>query len=160
MTEATTPPTTLEDIERLDLSPAAKRGALALHAAHPEVRFVSGRRTLARQGRAMARNIVESADRKWIANVYVAAAPLQAWVDAHPEATTAEQLAAGLEETLVAMSPAERTRVSKHLSGDAFDLRPVHGEDEAAIRATIGRLPGLVKFIDKEGGLERWHVQF
>jgi hypothetical protein len=36
----------------------------------------------------------------------------------------------------------------------------VHGETEAAIRATIASLPGLVKFIDREGGLERWHVQF
>src|SRR2546428_9470293 len=114
--------TTVEDIERLDLSPAAKRGALALHDAHPELRFVSGRRTLARQARAMARNIIESADRKWIAHVYLAATPLQAWVDAHPEATSAEAIAAGLEETLVAMSAADQARVSKHLSGDAFDL--------------------------------------
>jgi hypothetical protein len=152
--------TTVEDIERLDLSPAAKRGALLLREAHPHLRFVSGRRTLARQARAMARNIVESADRSWIANVYVAAAPLQAWVDAHPEATTVEELSAGLEETLLAISPADQARVSKHLSGDAFDLRPVHGETEAAIRETIRGLPGLVKFIDREGGLERWHVQF
>jgi hypothetical protein len=152
--------TTVEDIELLDLSPAAKRGALVLREAHPQLHFVSGRRTLARQARAMARNIVESADRRWIANVYIAAAPLQAWVDAHPEAITIEAIAAGLEKTLLAMSPAEQARVSKHLSGDAFDLRPVHGETEAAIRATIASLPSLVKFIDREGGLERWHVQF
>ena len=151
---------TIEDIERLDLSPAAERGALLLREAHPELRFVSGRRSLARQGRAMARNIVESADRRWIENVYVAAGPLQAWVDDHPEATDVEALAAGLLATLEAMSPAEQALVSKHLSGDAFDLRPVHGDAEAAIRETIGRLPGLVKFIDREGGLERWHVQF
>lgn len=150
----------LEDIERLDLAPAAKRAALLLHEAHPEVHFVSGRRTLARQARAMARNIVESADRNWIENVYLAAAPLQAWVNDHPEAMTVEALAAGLDETLQGMSPADRARVSKHLSGDAFDLRPVHGGPEAAIRATIRGLPGLVKFIDREGGLERWHVQF
>ncbi len=150
----------VDHIASLDLSPAAKRGALALHAAHPEVQFVSGRRTLARQARAMARNIVESADRSWIANVYRAAAPLQAWVDAHPEAVTAEDIAAGLEATLIAMTSADQARVSKHLSGDAFDLRPIHGAAEAAIRATIASLPGLVKFIDREGGLERWHVQF
>ncbi len=152
--------TTLEDIERLDLSPVAKRGALALHAAHPEVRFVSGRRTLTRQARAMARNILESGDRHWIANVYVAAAPLQDWVEEHADAVTVDALAAGLESTLLTMSPADRARVSKHLSGDAFDLRPVHGESEAAVRRTINSLPGLVKFLDREGGLERWHVQF
>jgi hypothetical protein len=152
--------TTVEDIERLDLSPAAKRGALALREAHPELRFVSGRRTIARQARAMARNIVESADRSWIANVYVAAGRLQAWVDAHPEADTVEALASGLETTMLAMSPADQARVSKHLSGDAFDLRPVHGETEAAVRETIRGLPGLLKFIDREGGLERWHLQF
>src|SRR5437899_711261 len=152
--------TTVEDIERLDLSPAAKRGALALREAHPELRFVSGRRTITRQARAMARNIVESADRSWIANVYVAATPLQSWVDEHPQADTVEALTAGLEATLVAMTPADQARVSKHLSGDAFDLRPVHGETEAAIRATIHGLPGPVKFIDGEGGLDRWHVQF
>jgi hypothetical protein len=152
--------TTLEDIEKLDLSPAAKRGALVLREAHPGLRFVSGRRTLARQARAMARNIVESGDRGWIEKVYVAAAPLQAWLDDHPEAITLEALAAGLDETLQAMKPADQARVSKHLSGDAFDLRPVHGEAEAAIRETIGGLPGLVKFIDREAGLERWHVHF
>ena len=152
--------TTIEDIERLDFAPAAKRAALLLHEAHPEVHFVSGRRTLARQARAMARNIVESTDRKWIEKVYLAAAPLQAWVNDHPEATTVDVLAAGLDETLRGMSPAEQTRVSKHLSGDAFDLRPVRGEAEAAIREAIRGLPGLVKFIDREGGLERWHVQF
>jgi hypothetical protein len=152
--------TTIEDIERLDLSPAAKRGALVLREAHPELHFVSGRRTIARQARAMARNIVESADRRWIEKVYVAAAPLQAWVNDHGEAADVETLAAGLLETLQAMSPAEQAGVSKHLSGDAFDLQPVHGEAEAAIRETIGTLPGLVKFIDREGGLERWHVQF
>ena len=151
---------TLEDIERLDLAPAAMRAALLLHEAHPEVHFVSGRRTLARQARAMARNIVESADRRWIEKVYVAAAPLQAWVNDHPEATTVDLLAAGLDATLQDMSQVEQARVSKHLSGDAFDVRPVHGDAEAAIRAAIRGLPGLVKFIDREGGLERWHVQF
>jgi hypothetical protein len=49
--------------------------------------------------------------------------------------------------------------MSRHLSGDAFDVQPV--EDNAdAIKQTIRKLPGLQLFLDREGGLVRWHAQF
>jgi hypothetical protein len=49
--------------------------------------------------------------------------------------------------------------LSKHLSGDAFDVQPVD-TDAAAIKKTIRGLKGLDRFLEKEGGLIRWHAQF
>jgi hypothetical protein len=58
-----------------------------------------------------------------------------------------------------AASDGDVGKVSKHLSGDAFDVQPVDINAEA-IKATIRGLAGLDKFLDKEGGLVRWHAQF
>jgi len=49
--------------------------------------------------------------------------------------------------------------LSKHLSGEAFDVQPVD-KDAEAIKKTIRGLTGLDKFFDTEGGLVRWHAQF
>jgi hypothetical protein len=54
---------------------------------------------------------------------------------------------------------AELSTLSKHLSGDAFDVQPVD-TDADAIKKTIRGLDGLDKFLEKEGGLVRWHAQF
>ena len=50
--------------------------------------------------------------------------------------------------------------MSKHFSGEAFDVQPVPGSKGEAIKAAIRKLPGLVKFLEAEGGLVRWHAQF
>jgi hypothetical protein len=90
----------------------------------------------------MASNIVSSNDRNWIKDTYKAATALQSWVD-----------------VLDAMSDQDKGKVSKHLSGDAFDVQP-QAKDGATIKGDIKKLPGLTKFLDREGGLERWHAQF
>jgi hypothetical protein len=147
------------EIDKLDLSPTAKAAAQQLKTAHPEIKFTSGRRGVAAQAHAMASNIVSSGDRKWIEKTYAAAGALQKWVDDHPSATSVADISAGLKGVMDAMTDPERGKVSKHLSGDAFDVQP-QAKDAAKIKADMAALPGATKFLSQEGGLERWHVQF
>lgn len=143
------------------LSPRARAAAETLRAKHPEVVFTSGRRGVADQARAMAANLV--ANRKWIVQTYMDTAEaraLQAWVDRNPNARARDQLAAGLAGIMTSWSDLQRAHVSKHFSGDAFDVQPIDGAAGEAIKASIRALPGLVKFLDHEGGLIRWHAQF
>src|SRR5262245_34717815 len=138
-------------IENLDLQPVAKAAAMELLQKHPENEFTSGRRTFQEQAHAMASNIVSSGHRKWIAQTYAASPSrdkLQKWVDQHPTAKTVDQLASGLEEVLKTMSSNELSRVSKHLSGLAFDVKPV-SQNAEAIKDDIRNLNGLTKFLDK-----------
>ena len=149
-------------IESLNLSPKAKKAAEQLLKEYPnDIVFTSGRRDLAGQAHAMAGNVVKKRD--WIGNTYAsndASKACQKWVDDHPEAKTQKEIAAGLLETLKALGP-KAGQMSKHLSGDAFDIQPVKDKDKAdAIKKSIKELPGLKQFLDKEGGLEIWHVGF
>ena len=147
--------------EDLNLRGHAKAGALALEAACPGVVFTSGRRAVADQARAMAANIIGK--RRWIAETYKAtdeARELQAWIDTHPDARGREDIAKGLAAIMAGWSDEGRGRLSKHFSGDAFDVQPVTGPKGAKILAEIRRLPGLDKMLEREGGLVRWHAQF
>jgi hypothetical protein len=147
-------------IEALDLAPVAKAAAYELKRLHPKVIFTSGRRDKLGQARAMASNVVKK--RRWIAETYLpseASAACQRWVDEHPEALTLEQIRDGLFGVLSSLGDAQVARLSKHLSGEAFDVQPVAADAEA-IKASIRGLSGLTKFLEREGGLERWHAQF
>jgi hypothetical protein len=146
-------------IEDLKLEPVAEQAARLLQQKHPNIEFTSGRRDVAQQAHAMAGNIVSLDDRQWIGKTYLAGAVLQQWVDDHPEAVTIDQITAGLQETISAMAEADLLKISRHLTGRAFDIRPVT-ENAAAIEADIRALPGLQKFLDREGGHVRWHAQF
>jgi hypothetical protein len=147
-------------IEALDLATTARAGAYALKAAHPRVSFTSGRRSKEDQARAMSGNVV--VNRKWIEQTY-ADSPLrtkcQAWVDNHPDKKTAAEFAAGLVSVFNTVADADLGKLSKHLSGEAFDVQPVD-KDAEEIKKTIRGLAGLSKFLDIEGGLVRWHAQF
>lgn len=150
-----------EQIERLALRGFALRGALALLAKHPDVIFTSGRRTLNEQARAMAGNVV--INRRFIAETYLpckVALACQEWVDANPFMTTGPAITVGLKNTMARFGVDELNRLSKHLSGDAFDVLPVTTADGDDIKATIRGLEGLDKFLEREGGLVRWHAQF
>ena len=147
-------------IEALDLAPTARAAAYVLKKAHPSVGFTSGRRDKVAQARAMASNVVKN--RQWIVETYKVSAlctQLQNWVDQHPEKTVQADVAAGLLSVFDAASQADLGRFSKHLSGEAFDVQPV-SIDADAIKKTIRGLPGLSLFLDREGGLERWHAEF
>jgi hypothetical protein len=148
------------DIEVLNLAPTAKAAAYELKRLHPTVIFTSGRRDKAGQARAMASNVVSN--RKWIQQTYMpseVSSACQKWVDDHPEATTQAQIQQGLVSVFDSLTDAQLGRISKHLSGEAFDVQPVIQNAEA-IKASIRSLQGLTKFLDKEGGLVRWHAQF
>jgi hypothetical protein len=146
-------------IDELQLEPIAKQAADLLKQKHPTLVFTSGRRSIRQQAHAMAANIVALKDRKWIGKTYLAGAKLQAWVDQHPAATTVDQITEGLEETMKAMPESELLKISRHLTGRAFDIRPV-SKNAVAIKKDIRALPGLHKFLDREGGHVRWHAQF
>ena len=144
-------------IEEMDLTPIAENAARILFAKHPTLEFTSGRRSKFQQAHAMANNVVKN--RKWIGQTYLAGAKLQRWVDTHPQAKTVDAITAGLAEVIQGMADEECNKISRHLTGRAFDVRPVT-VNAAKIKADIRALPGLHKFLDKEGGLIRWHAQF
>ena len=148
------------DIEALNLRGSARKGAYALKKAHPSVTFTSGRRDKGDQARAMASNVVEN--RKWIEETYVStklSRACQKWVDDNPKKKTQDEIAEGLLSVLNDATDAQLATLSKHLSGDAFDVQPVE-TDADAIKKTIRGLNGLDRFLEKEGGLVRWHAQF
>lgn len=145
------------NIEEMNLEPVAKKAATILQGKYPNIQFTSGRRTIYQQAHAMAGNVIKN--RMWIGQTYLVGAKLQKWVDQHPEAKTVDQITAGLEQVMKRMPETELMKISRHLTGRAFDVRPVTA-NAAAIKADILKLPGLHKFLDKEGGLVRWHAQF
>ena len=160
MTKPSVKPPIDPAIEALDLAPVAKAAAYALKRLHPDVVFTSGRRDKVAQARAMASNVVRN--RQWIVQTYLPSpvcAACQQWVDRHPEAVTQEAIQQGLISAFDSVGETELGRISKHLSGEAFDVQPVAVNAEA-IKASIRALEGLTKFLEREGGLERWHAQF
>jgi peptidoglycan hydrolase-like protein with peptidoglycan-binding domain len=147
-------------IEKLNLLEPARSGAYAIKRKHPWVVFTSGRRDAAGQAWAMAGNVVKS--RAWIGQTYArnpVSIAAQAWVDAHPEARTQQAIADGLLSVFRQFSPRDLGRLSFHMSGLAFDIRPVPAQ-ESAIRQTVNTLPGVKEFLTKEGDLIIWHVGF
>lgn len=151
----------MTDIEALDLAPVAKAAALALRAKFPGVVFTSGRRTAEEQARAMSSNVM--ANRKWIAQTYVStpeSRALQAVCDQFGSHATQGAIASALLEVMKGWTDAQKRAVSKHFSGEAFDVQPVPGQQGEAIKTAIRALAGLDKFLDHEGGLVRWHAQF
>ena len=148
-----------QDISSLKLSAKAKSGAEQLLKQFPSIVFTSGRRDIAGQAKAMAGNVVKKRD--YIVKTYKpsdASRACQKWVDDHPDAKTQADIAKGLLETLKGLG-AKAGQISKHLTGDAFDVQPVT-KDAAKIKDAMRKLPGVTKFLDKEAGLVIWHVQF
>ena len=147
-------------IEKLLLRSIARAAAYELKRLHPQVVFTSGRRDKAAQARAMAENCVGRPN--WISQTYTpnkASQACQQWVLSNPQATTAQEIAAGLLVTMNTLTDTELGQMSRHLSGDAFDIQPTE-PDTANIKETIRALPGLRTFLDREGGLVRWHAEF
>jgi hypothetical protein len=147
-------------IEKLSLRSIARAAAYELKRRHPDVVFTSGRRDKASQARAMAENCVGRPT--WISATYApgkASQACQQWVLRNPQAATAAEIAAGLLSTMNALTDTDLGQLSRHLSGDAFDIQPVE-PDHADIKGSIHALPGLRSFLDREGDLVRWHAEF
>jgi hypothetical protein len=148
------------EIEALNLADTAKKAAYELKKKQPTVKFTSGRRDKSEQASAMASNVVLNRD--WIKETYApstARTACQKWVDDNKDKTTAKDIAAGLLGVLNTLTDAQLASLSKHLSGEAFDVQPVT-ENAEEIKKDIKSLTGLSKFLDSEGGLVRWHAQF
>lgn len=149
-------------IDELDRAASAKAGAQKLQQQFPnDVKFTSGRRSIEEQASAMAPNVVSN--RKWIEQTYKASperTALQKWVDHNPAATTAIVIAKGLEETMKSWTEAQQRSFSRHITGDAFDVKPVAGAQGDKIKDAIAKLPKLNWHTFQEGGIEIWHAQF
>ncbi|MGH8761011.1 MAG: hypothetical protein ACREVW_16135, partial [Burkholderiales bacterium] len=118
-----------------------RKAAYALKQRFPNIVFTSGRRNRVDQARAMASNV--AFNRKWISQTYSpspASQACQKWVDDHLEAVTKEAIADGLFSVLNGFADVDLRRLSKHLSGDAFDVQPVVQNAEA-IKDFIRHLP-------------------
>jgi hypothetical protein len=146
-------------IADLGLVDYAQDAATALLAAHPNVVFTSGRRSVKQQADAMAENILQN--RQYIVQTYAAnpeSRSLQQWVDDHPEASSKVAISTGLEDIMRDWTDAEKKTLSRHFSGQAFDIQPV--DDDGAIEQTIKALPNFRQFLASRGGLSRWHADF
>jgi hypothetical protein len=109
----------------------------------------------------MARNVIMQ--RRWIGATYKATFErdvLQSWVDRQPLQASIEQIADGLAAVLAAWPIERLAKISSHFTGEAFDVRPESGARAGRITSFIRALPGLDKFLEREGGLVRWHAQF
>lgn len=149
-------------VDSLDLRPKAKAIASELRQTYPAIVFTSGKRSeVEGQARAMAGNVVSN--RAWIAETYSdksLSGQLQDWVDKNPTATTKNAIAVGLAGVMATWSEEQKGKLSAHFTGEAFDIQP-QTEDADAIKSRAASLATAAggKFLEKEGGLVRWHLQ-
>ena len=157
---------TYPEIDALDLQPKAKKVATALKTKYSQITFNSGKRDAAAQASAMAANVVQ--DRTGYLGTYKAtdlAKQLQDWVDKNPKATDQASIAAGLKSVMDTWANKDLLRLSKHLTGEAFDMQPIESDKQAADikkdAAEMAKKEGSSgsDFLEKEGNLTRWHVQ-
>ena len=140
----------------------ALAAATELREAFPGAVLVSGKRTIEEQAEAMAENIV--ADRNYVKQTHLpsnASRVCQLWVDSHPSITDLEGVRKGMLLVLRLMNDADLSSLSRHLTGDAFDVRPVGGIVGDRIKAFLVALAAKYggRFLDREGSLVRWHWQ-
>jgi hypothetical protein len=149
-------------VAQMKLEPVAHEAALRLQKSCPGVQFTSGRRTMQDQARAMTANLRSNV--RWIGQTYTHGQALQAWVDRHVHHMTWDELEQGLFEQLMAMPNAHQ--ISRHLTGLAFDVLPMTDHDgmpTANGRAVMDFIQNELqprRFLTREGGLIRWHVDF
>lgn len=153
-------------IAQMKLSPNARRGAEWVLARHPGTVFTSGRRDVLDQARVMAANTVKYG-RAWILKTYKPSPiidTLHSWLQDHPDQREAKQIAHGFYECLMACHSGDLTKLSRHLTGDAWDADwPGDDDGERICKDIQINMPveyRLDKVIDREGGLRLIHAQF
>lgn len=144
------------DNREMYLTPDAEAAAEIL--AQLGARFTSGHRDMVRQAHAMAVNT--SLNRKWVGATYRRGGPVQLWIDQHPDVVTVEALTEGIYQVIAAL-PGDQ-QISHHLRMPCpcFDIEPRTDTTGERIYQAIRTLPNLTKFLEREGGLLRWHVEF
>lgn len=147
--------------------PAGLKGKALLAAqefadAFPDAVFTSGKRSLAEQARAMSTNV--AINRAFIAQTYRPSKASQlahAAVIKHTEAKTASAITAVILSALNGLPDDELGKLSLHLSGEAFDVKPVKGVRGGEMAAFLHELAARHggQFLEWEAGLRRWHWQ-
>jgi hypothetical protein len=137
----------------------ARDVALALKMRYPFVVFTNGRRSRELQAAVMASNEHESPG--WLDKTYSNSLPkrsLLRWVWTHP-LPTRDDMRLGFLSVLDSFSDSELRHLTRHLSGEAFDIEPCPERPEVAefLSDRASALGG--KFLDHEGGLSRYHWQ-
>lgn len=150
-------------VMRLGLRGKAHECAIEIARSHPDVMFTSGMRTKREQARAMSQNVFKS--RSWVRDTYKPSNLVNAierWLRLHPDKTTQHEIAKGILSVFDSMPDAEVRKFSRHLTGDAFDILPVTGNNGLLLKQSIVHAVALHggKFLDREGGLIRWHAEF
>jgi hypothetical protein len=138
----------------MNLEPDVADKARQLEMLAANVVFTSGRRTIQSQASAMAANETESPG--YIKATYAesdAKEALLAWLANNPgsDQTTMTQ---GFIDVLNGLTPDQQVKISRHLTGRAFDIQPGSATEDQVNSLN----PQL--FLTTEGGLSRWHVQF
>ncbi len=136
--------------------------AMRLKRMFPNAVITSGLRTVSDQARSMAQNVV--LDRHWISATYLpskASEACQKWAFDHPAAAK-DELETAFNSILHGFTSDELAKLSKHLSGDAFDVLPIAGIVGLPIKNEMRSLAAELggKFLEHEGSLVRWHIQF
>lgn len=143
--------------------------AAELCAKFPAVVLTSAKRAVEDQARAMAQNCAvqplwilggKTQDGTQVDGTYLwsrAAQLLHNWSASHV-GNSAAQLCVDFSRILKALPVSEMGKISKHLAGLAFDVQP-SGDDSVKefLRAAAVQHGG--RFLEKEGGLVRWHWQ-
>lgn len=153
-------------IAQMKLSPNARRGAEWVLARHPGTVFTSGRRDVLDQARVMAANTVKYG-RAWILKTYKPSLmidSLHGWLEDHPAVSEPKEIMYGFYECLMACHSGDLARLSRHLTGDAWDAAwPGDDDGERICKDIQINMPveyQLDKVIDREGGLRLIHAQF
>lgn len=127
----------------------------------PRAKLTSGRRDVHDQATAMATNTMK--DKTFIRSTYrpsKASELCAAWVEKRTTLNFMDT-ARAFNVILSHLPDAELAKLSKHLSGDAFDIQPIDGPDGDAIKAALydAAKTHKGKFLEREGNLVRWHWQ-
>jgi hypothetical protein len=124
------------NIGQLSLAPLAQTGAMQLATMFPEVVFTSGRRSIEKQASVMAFNTMKN--RQFIEQTYIDGEHLQRVVNKLAGDCTRQAMEATLYDALMQLDTNALMRVTRHLTGDAFDIQPI--VDNSGIPSTKGQM--------------------
>jgi hypothetical protein len=128
----------------------------------PDAELTSGKRDLKEQAAAMATNVLK--ERGWIGATYKpspVSQALHAWALEKRHVRVKGDLAFGLLDMMRRFTPFELGKLSLHLTGEAFDVRPMNTARGMSLKKYLAEAAADKggKFLEREGGLIRWHWQ-
>jgi hypothetical protein len=131
----------------------------------PDLEFTSGLRDVPAQARVMATNQLRKPF--WIGSTYKQGKELQKLINENSENLgSLAAMTAFIQQWLLAKTPEDLGEFSRHLGGYAFDIQPML--DNRGILTSPGfKVVEFIKqyvrpekFLQWEGGLAIWHLQF